>query len=211
MNTVAASSTAISFPEDPVREKLVSLLASGVGQRQAAMAVGVSDSYVSQLLEDSAFSSALAARSAEKLQGAIQHDDHVESIEAKALKAVETKLPFVRNAMEAARIFQILNSAKKRAIADGGQRPEALGAQQVSIILPRAAQVHIQLNSNNQVTEVSGRSMATLPSRALPDLATDVAVKKKAELENRDAAKARELLDQMAPQKTVIGGVVRVL
>lgn len=206
-----ATATAISFPEDPIREKLVSLLASGVGQRSAALAVGVSDSYVSQLLEDPVFSAALALRSSEKLETAIRHDDAVESLEAKALRQVETKLPFVRNAMEAARIFQILNTAKKRAVVEGGQRPEALGAQQVSIILPRAAQVHIQMNSSNQVTEISGRSMATLPSRSLPDLATDVAVKKKAELETRDAAKAKELLDQMAPQKTVIGGVVRVL
>lgn len=191
---------------DPVREKLLGLLAAGVSQGSAALAVGVTDGYVSQLLQDESFSALLTERRGVSLVTAIAHDSRVESVEAKALHAVEQKLPFVRNAMEAARIFQILNSSKKRLQVSGSQA-ESLGAQQVTIVLPKAAAVQITMNSINQVIEVQGRSMATLPSRSLPSLAADVVEKKRI----TDESKAATLLESMATVSTVINGVERVL
>lgn len=191
---------------DPTREKLLGLLAAGVSQTSAALAVGVTDGYVSQLLSEQEFSAALVEKRGASLSAAVEHDAKIESVEAKALRAVETKLPFVRNAIEAARIFQILNSSKRRLEA-GSSGGDSLGAQQVTIILPRAAAVQITMNTLNQVIEVQGRSMATLPSRALPSLATDVAERRRI----TDESNAAELLESMARVSTVIGGVERVL
>jgi hypothetical protein len=191
---------------DPTREKLLGLLAAGVSQTSAALAVGVSDGYVSQLLLDSDFSQQLVAKRGASLSAAVAHDASIETVEGKALRAVEGKLPFVRNALEAARIFQILNSSKRR-LDIGESGGDSLGAQQVTIVLPRAAAVQITMNASNQVIEVQGRSMATLPSRALPNLATDVAAKKKI----TDEDVASKLLASMAAVSTVINGVERVL
>ena len=184
---------------DTLQEKLLGFLAAGVPQTAAALAAGCTDGYISQLMQEPHFRKLLAERGAAKLEVALKHDTSIEAIESRALTAIGDKLPFVRSPVEAAKIFQILNSAKKRLHEQpGGGSNEAL--QHVTIVLPRAAQIHLQMNSLRQVIEVEGRSMATLPSRALPSLAAE-----------RDAARATELLDQMEVHETVIGGVVRVL
>jgi hypothetical protein len=188
-----------TIANDPTRAKLLGLLGAGVSQTAAALACGISDGYVSQILQEPDFTAALANTRTEKLETAIKHDSTIESVEAKALEALEKKLPFVRNPLEAARIFQILNAAKKRAVI-AESRPEVLGAQQVSIVLPRAAAVHLQMNTLNQVVEIAGRSMATLPSKALPALAA------------KDKERAQDILANVQEvHKTMINGVVKVL
>lgn len=161
-----------SFPEDPVREKLASLLAAGVTKTAAALAVGVDPSYLSQLLEEEPFRAAIAEKSAGRIQEDLAHDDTIESTEAQALKILAGKLPFVKSAGEAAKIFSILNKAEKRA-SPSHQSQDAAGMQQVSIVIPKAAKVNIQVNAQNQVIDVEGRSMTPLPSSALPKLLAD--------------------------------------
>ena len=207
MTPAIVDSLPSSISDDPVSMKLLGLLGAGVSQTAAALAAGVSDGYVSQLLKDSTFLSALGNIKSVKIEAAVKHDEKIDAVEAKALEAVSSRLPLVRNAAEAARIFQILNSSKRHATADGSS--SVLGAQQVSIVLPRAAAVHISMNSSNQVIEVEGKTMATLPSRALPNLATEVTAKTIAA--KRDADAALSLLSNLSPLTTNIGGIARVL
>lgn len=200
---------------DPTREKLLGFLAGGVSQTAAALACGVSDGYVSQILAEPEFMAALAERSVAKLETALQHDDSIEGAEADALKILKQKLPFVRSAVEAARIFKVLNEANKRAAPATNQRPESLGAQQVTLVLPKAAAVHIQMNSSKQVIEIAGRSMATLPSNALPALNATRAqsiedAREKAK--TADTLAAQKILDTLQDRPaTKIGGVMKVL
>jgi hypothetical protein len=200
---------------DPVQEKLLGFLAAGVSQSAAALACGISDGRVSQILEDPAFIQALADRSIQKLEAAIEHDDSIGALEKKSLAVLEAKLPFVRTAMEAAKIFQTLNNANRHAAPATNSRPESLGAQQVTLVLPKAAAVHIQMNSQNQVIEIAGRSMATLPSKSLPALSEDrkiLATEIKAKAKVADTAAAEALLDNIQNRPaTMIGGVMRVL
>lgn len=100
---------------NPLITKLLSFLAAGVAPSIAASATGCDPSYVSQLLENEQFKEELYKLSAKELEADLAHDSTIESVEAKALKAIEDKLPFVRSAAEAAKIFSILNNAKKRA------------------------------------------------------------------------------------------------
>jgi hypothetical protein len=104
----------------------------------------------------------------------------------------------------------MLNSAKKHAVPDNA-RPGELGAQMVTLVLPKAAAVQILMNSSNQVTEVNGRSMATLPSRALPALSAERAAVSDALAKKETSRVAEVLANVSVPQKTIIGGVVRVL
>ena len=185
---------------DSLREKLLGFLAAGVPQTAAALACGCSDSYVSQLLTEDSFRTLLAERQSGKLATAVAHDESLEATEARALAALSSKLPFVKGPLEAARIFQILNSAKKRVLE--APNVGAAGSQQVTIVLPKAAQVYIQMNAQRQVIEVEGRSMATLPSKALPALS--------ARLKEADEQRAELVLENVR-RETVIGGVVCVL
>jgi hypothetical protein len=188
---------------DPLRDKLLSLLAADVSASSAALACGCTDSYVSQLLQDEDFSRRLVILRSVKLERALAHDEKLEAVESKALAQVAAKLPFTRGPLEAARIYQILNNAKKHATPGTGA--DATGAQQVTIVLPRAAAVQIQLNSSNQVIDVNGRSMAPLPSRALPAIAAENEQKRK------DAARATALLNAISTDTVTINGVERVI
>lgn len=184
----------------PLHEKLLGFLAAGVSQSSAALACGCSDGLVSQLLTDSVFSAELSKRRVEKVEDAVRHDSNIERAETAALKMLESKMMFAKGPMESAKIFQILNTAKKRGEISK-QSTEALGAQTVTFVLPKAAAVQIQLNARNQVIDVAGRSMSTLPSSALPALAA----RKK---EESDTERAGNLLENLT---TVMNGVVRVL
>ena len=194
---------------DPVREKLLGFLAAGTSQAAAALATGVTDGYVSQVIQEPEFMQALATLRAGRLDEYIKHDETIESLENKTLRVIEQKLPFVRSAIEAANIFKILNTARKQATPDGSANSSVGGTQQVNIVLPKAAQVAIQMNTLNQVIEISGRSMATLPSRSLPSLAAAAVAAKTAQAD-KDTARATELLENMQ-QSTMLGGVRRVL
>lgn len=195
--------------QDPIKEKLVGYLAAGVSQAAAAQAVGVDASYVSQLLQDPEFKQALLDASTGRIEKAIEHDGKIEAVEVKALKVVEQKLPYVRSAAEAAKVFATLNTARRRSVQGDGA-PANAGAQIVTLILPKASSAVLKLNSTNQVIEVEGRTMATLPSRALPALSDQVREFKQKQ-EARDLEVAQEKLEELTPMMTRIGGVMRVL
>lgn len=183
---------------DATREKLIGILGAGVPPSAAALAAGVTPAYVTQLMEEESFRAKVVEASAARLDTAIAQDKTIESLKTKTLRVIENKLPFVRGPLEAARIYQILDSAKTNAPNNQNTNTTG-GVTMVNIILPKAAGVALKLNSANQVIEVEGQTMATLPSRELPAL------------RKRDEEKAQEVLEKTTPLNTVIGGVVRVL
>lgn len=151
------------------RERIISYLGQGIQASIVATSCGVSAGYISQLLELPEVREEIAKLQAGKLEAALEADERVETVEMMALKMVKDKLPFVRSAVEAAKIFATLNAAKRKA-APNGQTADVLAGQQVTIVVPRGAALHFKLNASNQVVEVDGRAMAPLPSRALPAL-----------------------------------------
>lgn len=210
--STAQGAPAPSYSEHPTYGKLLSLLAAGVVPSSAALAVGLVESEVLSLLNLPEFATALGTKKVARLETAISHDETLEAVESRALSILSQKLPFIRNASEAARIFQILNSSKKRTAPQEQVDLQAAGMQQVSIVLPKAARVHLTLNSSNQVIDVEGRSMATLPSRALPALSSERRTPSPAAtLQQAEAQRASDVLEKVSPLQTVIGGVQRVL
>jgi hypothetical protein len=151
------------------RDKIIGYLGRGVSPLVTATSCGVTPAYVSQLLEEESVREEIALKRASLLEDALAADSTLERIEKAALKQVEAKMPFVRTAIEAVKIAATLNGMKRKA-ASTDQTSDALAAQQVTILLPRAASVNLKINENNQVIEVEGRTMAPLPSKALPSL-----------------------------------------
>lgn len=149
-----------------VRDRIVSYLGQGIQQSVVASSCGVTPAYVSQLLELEEVREAVALLRSKELEVSLETDRSIERIERKALEMVDRKLPFVKNATEAAKVFATLNAARKKAVV-GDQASDVAAAQQVVITVPKGAQLLFKLNPNNQVIEVEGRSMATLPSSGL--------------------------------------------
>lgn len=176
------------------RDRIVAYLGQGIAPSIVATSCGVTPAYVSQLLELPDVREEVAGLRVKKLEEALEVDSTIEKIEKAALRQVELKLPFVKTAGEAAKIFATLNSAKKKA-AGTDQNSDAMAAQQVTITVPRAAAISFRLNETNQVIEVEGRTMAPLPSKALPAM-----------IGNRATAIP---LDDVEPKKSVINSILR--
>lgn len=153
-----------------IRERAIALLAQNIQQSVVAGAVGVDDSYITQLLAEPLVVDEITQLRAKEVEKDLATDNEITEIKQLALKKIRSGLQFAKSPMEAARVFQILDNAKSR-IRETSLGDNA-GAQIVQITLPKNTQaVAIQLNAQNQVIDVAGRSMATLPSKALPALA----------------------------------------
>lgn len=151
-------------------DRIVSLLGQGYSQATVAAALGVTPSYVSQVAETPEVREEVSRLRVGKLQERVVDDETLETTERRALKLISDKMVFVKSPAEAANIFKILNNAKRKTAANAPEN-DAASIESVTIVLPKsAAAIHIQLNGNNQVIEVEGRSMAPLPSRALHNL-----------------------------------------
>lgn len=152
-----------------VRDKIISYIGQGVSQVVTAEACGVTASYVNQVLEEAGVSQEIAKIRAGKLHRDLEVDSNIADIERDALKAISKKLPYVKGPLEAAKIFQIVNAARKRnEVARDDANSDSLS---VTLVLPKAANVMIEVNTRQQVVAVNDQSIAPLPSRALPAMA----------------------------------------
>lgn len=150
-----------------MKKQLAALLAAGVKQNQAAAAIGVTDSYVSQLVHsDEEFQQLLQeeksrlAAITQLTEAQLAHDKTIDEVEKHALDRVKSLIQYETNPMRALKVFQIMNAAIRRSEGIVPDKP----ADVVNITLPQQMQVIINLTTDKQVVEVGGRSLATMPS-----------------------------------------------
>ena len=177
-----------------MREQIKSLLGRGIPAAQVADAVGCDASYVSQLLSDPDFEQEVAVLRADHAVKFVEHDAKLDELEELALKRVATLLPFATKLSEAAKVFSLLNGAKRRSEAANVQ---SAPAQTVTIELPAAASVKVVVSTEKQVVEIEGRSMTTMPAKTLA-----------ARLEQRNA---QRLLDAQVPAMLPVSKVAAAL
>lgn len=151
-----------------LREKIVKYLAADIQQSVVASSCGVTPAYITQLLELPEVREEINLLRAARLEASLLADDTVESLEKAALEQVKSRMPFVRDAITAVKIAATLNGMKRKATPEAGA--DSVAAQSVTITVPRGASVMFKVNENNQIIEVEGRTMAPLPSKALPGL-----------------------------------------
>lgn len=184
------ATNAVSF-SDPTRARLFALLSTGIPPGAAAKAVGVTPAYVSQLLaDDETFAEAVAVARVATLEEDVVHDNSVKSTEAKALKLISDRIGQVRNPMDAARIFQILNSSKRRTEEAAVDRLDNAPTVSVTLNIPAAAASLVTArNSAGEIIEIAGRSLATAPASKIADI--------RSRLLEREQEKVRLRLDQV--------------
>jgi len=166
-----------------MKQRIIEMLGQGLSATQVAAAVGCDDSYVSQLLSEEGISDKVQALRAENFSKYVELDRRVDEAESRALEKLAALADFITKPTEAARVYNVLNQAKRRTI-DSVNQQQAV-AQTVSLDLPAAARVRFTLTNDKQVIEIEGRSMTTLPSKNLVT-----------RLEQRNAAR---LLDMPIP------------
>jgi hypothetical protein len=147
-----------------MKEKIVEMLGAGVTPTQVALACGVSDSYISQLLADENIATEVAEKRTVRAAAFVESDASLDSDEEIARSAVRRNLDhgFLKP-METLRHFQVLNAARRKSDSHAGAQVPTSTVVQLN--LPAAAAVQFRLTVDRQVIEVDGRSMTTMPAQ----------------------------------------------
>lgn len=145
---------------DVVKERAIELLGDGVPQVSVAAMLGVDDSYVSQLMADEHIRQQVSERRAKKAGTYVHHDNEIDRLEDAALQKLGRLIPMENNVGRVAAVFRILNSAQRRSnTGTGNVQPTG---NVVTLQLPAAARIALQLTADRQVIEIDGRSMVPM-------------------------------------------------
>ena len=179
--------TAQPAPLNATEEQVFNLLASGLPASMVASSLSISESYISQLLSNSEFRDRVSSARLSKSKNFIARDEKLELTEAKALERLSLLLPMITKPAEAAKIYQVLNNAKRTVTALPTSNSPS--TQTVVLNLPKTASVSFTLShATNQVMEVDGRSMAPLPASKVKELMTDKSMVRTAQSKLMQAA-----------------------
>lgn len=146
-------------------ERAIKLLGSGVSPEQAATALGVTPSRISQLLSDQDFAQAVAELRFEALQKHNATDAAYDMLEDQLIEKLADVLPLMIRPMEILKAIQVINGAKRR----GQSAPEQITHQNtvVNLVMPTQIIQKFQINSNNQITNVGSQTLETIQSTSL--------------------------------------------
>jgi hypothetical protein len=150
------------------KEQIIALLSQGISAAQVAAAVGVSESYISQLRSDPEISELIVTSGTAKLEAAALFDSSLERAELMALEKIEKNLPFA-NMGQAMAAFRILNSARKRSDAFATPADQSTNIT-VNLTLPASAAARYVVNTSNEIVEVEGQTMITATAKSLDNL-----------------------------------------
>ena len=157
-----------------------------ITQADVAKVLNVTESYISQVTNTPAFQEKLSKARVANLIEETQHDDNLSKTEAKALEKVNTMLDYVTKPVEAARIFQILNAAKRRGATEAEKSLVINSTNTVVMLqLPNVVKQKFITNQQNEVVQIGDRPMVTMDSQLL-------------------LAKAKENENEQATAKTMV-------
>lgn len=132
--------------------KALDLLGSGVQPVQVAAAIGVSESYISQLLADEQFQLAVAQKRYDSLLAASERDASYDAIEDELLQKLKTSLAFMTKTGEILAAIKVINGAKRRgASSTVGASSQS---QVVQLVLPAGVRARFAQDAQGQVVEV---------------------------------------------------------
>lgn len=151
------------------QERILALLGEGHGPELVASSVGVSVSYISQLLSDQDFAGKVAEIRVAKLAKHSERDATFDDMETLLANKFHDLIPFMMDPMKIMKALKEINSLKRR----GSSSQEALVNQQtvVQLSLPTVIVQNFQVNSNNQVIRAGTQDLVTIQSGAMAGLA----------------------------------------
>ena len=140
---------------------LATLLTSGMTQSQAAAALGITPSAVSQLMS----SESPELDAARKRSSAL--DAEYDEIEGALLKQLKRTIPLLLRPGEISNVLTRINAAKRRGVAaDTPSGP----TQVIQLNLPTRIQNKFVVNSTNQVVTAGDQDLVTIQSAAVQKL-----------------------------------------
>jgi hypothetical protein len=147
--------------KDQARE----LLGAGLQNVVVASAIGVSESQISQWLSEEQFREEVQKLRLQNLTSAAERDRKWNSLEDKLLERLDDILPTLVQPGVVIQALKAVNNAVRRAA------PKDMGVTAQSthlhLHMPALLAAKFVVNKDNQVVEVDGRSVATMPANAV--------------------------------------------
>lgn len=150
------------------QQQALEMLAQGISPVQVATAIGVTESYISQLMGDEDFRAALESHRIARSKEDLAFDAQLERTEKTYLERIEEKAKFA-NLQQSLQAFKIVNSARRRkdsAIIAGN----TINNVAVVIQLPQTAAAQYVVSSQNEIIEVDGKTMVSATPRKLDEI-----------------------------------------
>lgn len=145
--------------------RILEMLGNGLSPTVVAGALGVTESYVSQLLSEEDFSKQVTTLRFNNLQAATTRDRSYDEIEDELIKKMSELLPLMYKPMEVLRAITVINAAKRR----GASAPEntVINNTVVQLSLPITITSRFVKDANNQVVEAGDQQLVTIASTNL--------------------------------------------
>lgn len=156
------------------QERARELLGSaGLPAHIVAGTLGVTASYISQLLADADFAYDVQSLRFKNTQAYSERDKKIEAIEDKLLDKISKSVVFANKLPELTKAFQIMNAAKRRGTTDINDSGLTTGVT-VTLTMPKTAldSYQVRLDVNNNVVEAGSQSMHTATLRDVVGLVT---------------------------------------
>lgn len=154
-----------------MKDKIKALLGQGHSAELVSTIIGCDPSYISQLLEDELFRNEVSELRVQALQAATDRDRKWDGLEDKLLDKINTAVDFVIKPREIAQLLSLANAAKRRGAT--AQETITINSKVVNLLIPAKLTMNFSLNQNNQVIAVGEKSMLTLPSNKIDELAKE--------------------------------------
>ena len=151
-------------------KKLQKLLSLDLPQVAVAQALGITEGAVSQFMDSPEFRAEVAAMKLVRIEGASVRDDKLDEIEDSIITKLQKSIEYVIRPSELLGALKIISGVPRRTVANMNGAAQALG-QTVNITLPNVIAVTYIKNQQGEIIEAGGRSLATLPSNVLKQLA----------------------------------------
>jgi transcriptional regulator with XRE-family HTH domain len=146
-----------------MKNRIKNMLGSGYTPANVASALGISESYISQLLSDEDFAldvQSLRAATSEKAAG---FNSALDDVEDALLKKLTAMLPYITRPKDVTDILSRVNSLKRR----GATQAPSTTVNIVQLTIPESAVKQFRISSLGEVVEAGGRSLATMPPAGL--------------------------------------------
>ena len=146
-------------------DQIKELLGSGLVPEVVAEAVGVTASYVSQLMDNDSFRDEVTILRTKSLTADTQRDRKIDAIEDSLVDSMERALPYMTKARDILNAFRVVNQAKRRGLPR--QTGNTVNNTIVQINLPVRKVREFVTTQNGEVVEVDGHTMVTMSSTQL--------------------------------------------
>lgn len=155
--------------------RAMNMLANGATQKEAALALGVTESLVSQFMAEADFQSQLHDKIAKNMLDAQEIDNNYVETERVLSKRLREQSNLMFNPDSVLRTLKFVNEAKKKVAANFGAQPHVDGGNgqkvlPVVLVLPQVVQREFVLNPNNEIVAIDDQPLVTLNSNSLNQL-----------------------------------------